>query len=352
MARLVLHIGLPNTGTSSVQAFLSANRDALAADGLRWCRSLYGPNHAQLAVAVARDGGRVARSLGVEKAGDRARLRSRLVAALGSELRAHPTVVAPTEHLTGRISTEDEVGELAALLGGIADDVLVLAVLRRNDYWLPSSYAEAVVARSQRRLNAGFVRSRQHLLDHQSLLARWVRPFGADRVRLLPLLEEDKADPLRSPIRLLSELGIAPEAVRSWPVPAARVRPSLSARATQMLQALTPLVPEEGLRPARDRTRLLQAIAARYPGPPALTRRAAAELARHGWVHSGIDRATQAVGPDWERWATQPPAPLGTLPAVSEDEVRALLAELQEAGVVRRRSPTGRRARRVLLRLR
>jgi hypothetical protein len=353
MARLVLHIGLPKTGTSAIQEFLAANSDALAAHNVRWCRSLRGPNHAQLALAVSRRPGRVGRAAGVVDDADRARMKARVATRLGAELRGHGTVLASTEHLTGRVRTEDELRELHGLIGAVADDVLVLLVLRRNDYWLPSSYAEAVVARSQRSLNAGFVRSRAHLLDHHALLTRWTRVFGGSNVRLLPMLEDDKADPARTPLRLLGQLGVAPDDVRRWRVPPARARLSLSARGTQLLRALTPLVPEQGLRPARDRMRLLQALADRYPGPPVLlTRSAAAELQRCGWVHNGIDRVAQAVGTGWDSWATQPPAPVGRPPTVTPDEVRALLAELQDAGVLRRRSPAAGRVREVLLRLR
>lgn len=353
MGRLVLHIGQPKTGSTATQEFLSANRAALRGYGLRWCESMRGPNHLQLAVAFAEQTSHLTATAGVHGERDRARLRARLAARLGAELAQHETVLASSEHLSAALRSPTEVASLAAFLRGLADDILVLAVLRRGDYWLPSSYSEAVLNDKTVELDANLVHFRAPLLDHHAFLRRWQDGFGTSAVRLLPMLEADKRVPSAVPLRLLAELGVPADDGTSWQRPAELAHLTLSAAGTEMLRAVTPLLPRGGLRPGRDRRRVRAAIAARFPGPGvALTPAAAAELDRLGWRTSGIDALSAAAGDQWPAWRDQPPAEVRPLPEVSDQAVQELLAQLRSAGLARRRSPVlSGRARRVAVRL-
>jgi hypothetical protein len=352
MGRLVLHVGLPKTGSTSLQEFLSANRDALSRFGLRWCESLRGPNHVQLAVAFTDQMSHLTSTVGVRNKRDQLRLRDRVARRLGAELRCGERVLVSTEHLSAALRSPAEVHALAAFLRDIADEVSVLAVLRRNDYWLPSSYAEAVLNDKRREFDAEFVHFRASLLDHHGFLARWQDAFGADAVRLLPMLESDKRDPSAVPLRLLAELGV-PAQDGGWRRPAELAHPALSALGTEMLRAMTPLLPSGGLRPGRARMRVRTAIAERCPGPPvALTPSAAAELDRLGWRKSGIEAVPAAVGADWSAWRDQPDADVRPLPVVGEQAVEDLLSELRGNRVVRERSGMStERLRRMAVRL-
>src|SRR5437762_8200031 len=92
---------------------------------------------------------------------------------------------------------------LADFLHQFFDDVDVLFVLRRGDYWLPSSYAEYVTSGGSRPLDAAFVRRREPMLRVRRLLRRWERAFGPGSVKAVPFLEADKANPVALPARIL-----------------------------------------------------------------------------------------------------------------------------------------------------
>lgn len=337
MGRLVIHLGLPKSGSTAIQRFLSGNRAALDELGLHWCESLRGPNHVQLAVACGRQINHLSKTVGVHNERDRARLRSRVARQLGAELRNRNSVLVSTEHLSSVLTTPEDVGSLANLVRGFADDVLLVGVLRRADYWLPSAYAEAVLNNKPVEFDAEFVRSRAPLLDHQSLLRRWQDGFGADKVRLVPMLEDDKSDPNAVPLRMLEALDVPDARNVAWQAPAQLAHQTLSAHGTQLLHAANPVLPRGGLRPGRFRQQVQGFIAAHYPGaslklPPA----AAAELDRLGWRHTGIDGVPAAVGELWPQWREQPDAEVRPLPEVDDGQVRELLTELRAAGITTR----------------
>lgn len=347
MARLIVHIGLPKTGSTAVQAYLTANHDRLADFGVRQVPAV-ASNHPDFAVAF--DRASPLRRMDVRGTRDRHRARTRLAAQLRREVTGSGTWLVSSEHLA-TVRTSTDLAALARFLHGFATDVTIVAVLRRGDHWLPSAYAEAIRSGGTRPLGARFVRRRAVLLDHQDFVGRWVAAFGADAVRLVPFLESDKANLAALPARVLAAVGVPASATAGWPLPAAPDRSGLSAEAVEMLRMMNPMLPPPGWRPSRDRARLVAALAERYPGPStALTADARSALDDAGWVHTGADRLAQAVGDHWPDWRAQPDAAVRPRPQMSEGDAKQLFDELRAAGVVRRGSLDLRGLRRLALR--
>jgi hypothetical protein len=335
VTRLVLHVGLPKTGTTAFQEFISANRDRMPEHGLAYCHMLRGPNHAQLAVAFSHRINKISEALGVMNDADQARLRQRLARRMSGIAGDSPSWIASSEHLVTMVRRPADIAALAGFLRGIYDDVLVIFVLRRSDYWLPSAYAEQVVSGGRAPLDARFVGRRGYLMRHRRLMRRWGRAFGRDNVRAVPFLEQDKQRPRALPIRILRVAGLPPAAVRTWPVPAADANPSLGAEATELLRRLSPHLRTSALRPTTSRQRVADYVAIHWPGPPLrLTAEAAEELRRLRLVRTRVGRSRFATGPGWLKWKRQPDAPVEPPPAIAAELVQSALDGLHREGLL------------------
>jgi hypothetical protein len=207
MTRLVLHAGMPKTGTTAFQTFAWHNRDKLADRGVAYCDGFRGRSHSELAVAFSHRVTPLTRSYGVHDEQSRAELLRRLPSMLGDPARA-PTVLASSEHLVNLVYRPATIAAAADTLRSLFDEVLVVLVVRRSDYWTPSMYTESIKSGGPRPFDADFVKRHRRLLDHAKLFSRWREAFGDDNVVAVPFLESDKAEPTILPSRLLATAGV------------------------------------------------------------------------------------------------------------------------------------------------
>ena len=167
MRKLYVHIGNHRTGTTSIQQFMYAHREAL------WDRGILYPNatkrHLRLMAGVFELGA------GDEVAADLARK---------AEARGAHTVVLSEEDVCKR-------GDLSPLLAlGGAFEVRPVFFMRRQDVWLESWFSQNVKWQWDSELShmpwdaflAG--RERFHWIDYDRTVRRLEETFGADRVEL------------------------------------------------------------------------------------------------------------------------------------------------------------------------
>lgn len=335
MATLLLHVGTSKAGSTAIQDGLAGNRAALAAHGVAYYPALPGPNHTELAAAFGTRPSRVAAALGVSSGDDRARLQRALRRGLARSLRPGQTWLASSEHLASMLTRADDLDALRAFLAEFFDDVRVVVVLRRGDYWLPSAYVEYVKAGGTEPLDAAFVHRRRRTLDQQALLERWAQAFGTRAVRAVPYLESDKRDWQALPARLLAAMDLS-EAADGWVRPARLRNESIGGYATEVLRMANPALRTSGLRPTTSRHRAIATVARLWPGPAtALTPEAAAALDAAGWRDTGVAASPYAVGEGWDAWAAQPPADTTPAPRLDAVEQAAVRATLRERRLVR-----------------
>lgn len=186
--RLVLHIGVEKTGTTSLQMVLSESEDTLAKLDIYYPRSPQEKSdrsHKLLAGAFIPHRRRsflAPRNRDI----DRTELLDRLSAELDQT--AASTVVISSEHLHSRYHSDTECAELVQALSSIGfEDITVVAYLRRQDHLVQAAYREAVRFGSCERpeVVAANIGKRQGMFwfgNYEQLLNRWALTVGRENV--------------------------------------------------------------------------------------------------------------------------------------------------------------------------
>ena len=200
--KAVVHVGLPKTGTTSIQRFLRANAAALAARGAIYSRVPNGrvpPQDSQLeygicALAIAGDmvpnrATRAAYGLDdLAAAGDFA---ARYMEAVQEDVRSHrgaELYLVSSEHLGAWMRSPAHLEALDGWLGSLFSEVRYVLYVRRQEDRILSLYSQALRAGSTEGLGT-FVRA--HLrLDYHEVAALWAGALGRERFDLR-LLERD-----------------------------------------------------------------------------------------------------------------------------------------------------------------
>lgn len=138
--RVIIHAGLPKTGSTALQEMLSTNAKRLAGFGVRWSGAIRGSDHLQLPAAFTPLRSRRVASAGVTDERDQRRLRHRLKARLSKEASHDLTTLVSSEHLPGLLRRPVDVSNVADFLADIFDACQIVMVVRRADYWVPSAY--------------------------------------------------------------------------------------------------------------------------------------------------------------------------------------------------------------------
>lgn len=199
-----LHIGMPKTGTTSIQRTLYRNRRALLALGYHY-PDFQDPQHVALVRRIARESGSRVPQPMVGDCGDHRRLTDLLT---GDAAGAHTSIVS-SENFFQRpaclpgLSPRDGIDPFAILQRAIAKtaeylegcDVTVVAWLRRQDHWLMSMYNETVKTSL---FDGPFDTFHQYNIgaDILRVAQLWIEAFGRDRVVLqsYDALARSKAD--------------------------------------------------------------------------------------------------------------------------------------------------------------
>jgi hypothetical protein len=184
--KLYLHIGTEKTGTTSVQKFFRANRDALARAGILYPSAPGNQNHQGLAAAAQglKKQGPLRKSLGIKTEEDARNHRREMMKGLAAELTGgrYHTAVMSGEHCSSRLIEDEEVGWLKDRLAPFFDGMAIVVYIRRQDDYLLSTYSTAVKSGATAPLSMPREKQIQFRYDHWEMLSRWARVFGRENV--------------------------------------------------------------------------------------------------------------------------------------------------------------------------
>lgn len=175
---LCIHIGMPKTGTSLMQAVLSAMRETLGTQGV-WAPPSFLGSH-RLAIAATPE------NRAIHDRADFVEIKAAM--SLESALDQPRTAVArfDTVMLSSEYFSECSPRQLKTLLhsqGIQAAEISIIAALRRQDRILASGFNQDVKALHRTRpLTWTPAKAERH--DWHALLQPWAEEFGKDRIKV------------------------------------------------------------------------------------------------------------------------------------------------------------------------
>ena len=326
MRRAIVHIGLPRTGTTSVQRLLDSRRAALADAGI-----LY----PELTPASADERHLSHQHLGEALDGRRpARERDLLLGLLEDQLHGAETVLLSYEGLCLLPWWRFAPRRLARLVARHGFALEVLATVKPQADLLNSTYTWRMQFLREGRSFGDYFRAElgSGKIDMARMVARWL-PAADGRLTLVPVRDRLSDAPLVT--RIFEALGLPDVAVHFTPEDTAiRENPSPGPLAIAVDRRLHRLGMHRrlGLR-GREATRLVELLAreaghdaTRFNGlDPALRARAEAR-----WQGANDRLARQAWGVDWaSRVADEPIVPVNERTLRDEDDlVEGIIAEV------------------------
>jgi len=260
--RIVLHVGVEKTGTTSIQAFCARNADALLTKGVLYPEGFGPQNHMALAAAVGpldrvkhigpTEGWRGPEDQARFRAGATRRLRAAARRVRGG------TMLLTSEHLSSRLHAP-QVAALREMLAPLAEAIDVVIYLRRQD--------ELVLSLHSTYAKSGGTRERAWLetiswLDYDAFLGRWETVFGRDHVTVRRFPVENGAL-----VTDFLEAARLPKVEAAYAPP--RLNRSLDARNLRLLTAINARMAawdERGYMP--ERAALVRLLEERSTGAP------------------------------------------------------------------------------------
>jgi hypothetical protein len=319
MRRLVIHIGMHKTGSSSIQATLQANAGTLAQAGVRVFR-LHENHSAPIVALFSRQPDRFSalRHYRLDR-GWRLRVYRLLVAAaLRRSLRARGDTLIVSGEDIGLLSS-DEMRGLRDWVSPYVDEVLVYGFVRS-----PMSFANSA---AQQRLRGGAalreIVEKPPLPDYRRRFSGAIDAFGLERMRLRAWQPSEFVNG-DSVLTFLHDIGLPETTCARLHI--ARRNEGLTATAAEMLDAANRCVPihrEGAHNPLRALT--LTGHLSALPGPPfdlggdALERVSRDAADDTAWMEKQIERPLAAV----DRPASTSAKPAE--PAGPETDCRAVL---------------------------
>jgi tetratricopeptide (TPR) repeat protein len=184
--RAILHIGTEKTGTTTLQAFLAANRDRLAARGYQYPSFCGALNHTGLAAYALDDAADdpIRAPYGYGGAAEISAFRDRIEQAARSDLADGHDAIFCSEHCHSRLQTPEEIARLYGFLSQFFDDIRVCIYLRRQDRVALSLYTTLLKSGNAPTGLLPEVHTDDPYFNYDRSLSLWESVFGRENIRV------------------------------------------------------------------------------------------------------------------------------------------------------------------------
>ena len=195
----IVHIGRPKTGSTTIQSFLSLNKDALVEQGFRYASDLStSPSQKEFAIAAcARAGFDIPKGSvrSLNKLWDAKAVRAyadkfeKAFAKARAQWSDDDTLIISCEQMSIWFRKPEDIRELDAYIRQYADTVRYIVYLRRQEDVIPSSYSQRLKVGQTLTFQEHFAQLSK-TLDYNRMVSHWVEAVGKDNLSV-SLLEPD-----------------------------------------------------------------------------------------------------------------------------------------------------------------
>lgn len=192
MTKVILHIGLEKTGTTTIQRVFNSNSELLMDKGVYYPRYFGEENHVCLynyaKSKSAIDELRIYSGLKSEDDVEKFRIDFRDMFLKDVKDKNPEYLVLSNEHLSSRLSGVEGVSRLKELLESISDDIKVVMYVRNIFDFLVSSYSTAIKC-GETKSFIDYIPDGKELpfrYKLSSVVKLWLTVFGKDRVLIRP----------------------------------------------------------------------------------------------------------------------------------------------------------------------
>ena len=192
MTKIILHIGLEKTGTTTIQRVFNSNSKSLMEKGIYYPSYFGEENHVCLynysKSKSAIDELRIYSGLKSEGDVERFRVDFRDMFLKDVKNKNPEYLVLSNEHLSSRLSGVEGVNRLKELLENISDDIKVVLYVRNIFDFLVSSYSTAIKCGETKSFIDYIPDGRELPFRYKlsSVVKLWLAVFGKDRVLIRP----------------------------------------------------------------------------------------------------------------------------------------------------------------------
>ena len=188
--KALIHIGMPKTGSSTIQAFLKVNGDALRGQGIRHdpVNPRFGSQYELAAAGLVRAGacmsdGVALRVLGLRDPDAQRAYVNAFEARLqkGRQAWGEQVYLGSSEHIHAWLNRAEQIGALDDLLRLYFDSVQYLVYLRPQSEMVVSAYSERIRRGETLSFNDHF-NQRLKALNYWKSLRLWARVVGEERI--------------------------------------------------------------------------------------------------------------------------------------------------------------------------
>lgn len=187
--KLILHIGFPKTGTSSIQTFLFENTELLKKNRILYLATDERVEYRNLAVIAMNEkrSDAYTRHLLSQTQFSREDLVADLTKQITLDFKSinkedYDAVIISSEHLSSRLKRLEEVERLKSILEPYFDDVNVVAYIREQAERIPSQYSTHIKSGGTLKFDKFVHRCHESVgMFYDKTLKNWVKVFGKDR---------------------------------------------------------------------------------------------------------------------------------------------------------------------------